>query len=135
MPVTVFPSAPMNSLGAYEASEPTVIVPRALIEAGTRAAADEPALGVAAAFAAELDEAELPQALRISALATMTPVIAETRPELKLFLLSLFLMYKDILHLGKNSNSGWYPHSVSGFYDRNRRLTLLNTFFSWNQSE
>lgn len=68
------------------------------MEAGTKAAAAELALGVEAVEAELLDD-ELLQALRSRAPATTTPVTAETRRQLWLPRLSLFLLYKECLRV------------------------------------
>src|SRR5690349_14258739 len=70
MPTMVLPSVSMNSLGAYDASEPTRIVPLSLIFCGTLAARAESTEALVE-LELELEELELlpprvsePQALR-----------------------------------------------------------------------
>ncbi|OIQ81246.1 hypothetical protein GALL_369940 [mine drainage metagenome] len=116
MPWTVVPSVPINSFGAYEASAAMVMVPSALIDAGTSEASEAAVLvaeGVAAERAALLDEEELPQALRSRAPARTTPVPAEIRRQPPGARLSLFTLFKDFLHLIEVgfANSESYPQN------------------------
>src|SRR6478609_1560758 len=75
MPMTVLPSVSMNSLGAYDASEPTMIVPRSLIFCGTLAAsAGSTVAEELLELDEELDEVVLPRVLEPQAVRAIAPV-------------------------------------------------------------
>jgi hypothetical protein len=110
----VVPSVPIYSLGAYEASEPIVIVPSDFTAAGTKAAAAEPVDAVVVAAADALLEEELEQALSSSAPARTTPVTAEIRLQPKpspSWPLSFFRVDKGFLHLFEVPKIASYPHA------------------------
>jgi hypothetical protein len=117
----------MYSLGAYEASEPTVIVPSDLIEAGTKDAAVEPVLALVVAVAVELlDEEE--HALSSSAPARTTPVTAGIRFQPKLLpLLPIvcFRVDKAFLHLLEVSKIASYSHANHGLLAHDSLFSCL----------